>query len=108
MKNKWSDREASETVSRHGGAVDENLALRTYSSALIGKEKSLVLPGGGNTSVKGSFVNEFGSPVPAIFVKASGRDLASIAPRDHVPLDLEGLRLLSGLEKITARELAHH
>ncbi len=108
MKNKWSDREASETVSRHGGAVDENLALRTYSSALIGKEKSLVLPGGGNTSVKGSFVNEFGSPVPAIFVKASGRDLASIAPRDHVPLDLEGLRLLRGLEKITARELAYH
>jgi len=56
------------------------LALRTYSSRLLGAEESLVLHGGGNTSVKGYATNVLGERVPALYVKASGYNLVDIEP----------------------------
>tara|TARA_B110000003_G_scaffold154839_1_gene155476 strand:+ start:504 stop:656 length:153 start_codon:yes stop_codon:yes gene_type:complete len=44
MKNLWSDQEAAKYSS--------SLALRVYTSRLLGQDPSLVLHGGGNTSVK--------------------------------------------------------
>ncbi len=95
MESRWSESHAKELTDRH--ADWSFLALRTYSSRLIGQEPSLVLHGGGNTSVKGFALNVFGEEVPAIFVKASGRDLASIGPEGHPPLDLEYLKRLRKL-----------
>jgi rhamnose utilization protein RhaD (predicted bifunctional aldolase and dehydrogenase)/NAD(P)-dependent dehydrogenase (short-subunit alcohol dehydrogenase family) len=92
MQSRWSDIEAKELADKYGEW--DYLALRTYSSRLIGGEASLVLHGGGNTSVKGAAVNVFGERVPAVFVKASGHDLATIEPEGHPPLDLEYLRRL--------------
>lgn len=92
MENRWSDILAKELADKYGDW--DFVALRTYSSRLIGSEPSLVLHGGGNTSVKGVAVNVFGERVPAIFVKASGHDLATIEPEGHPPLDLEYLRRL--------------
>ena len=76
MHNRWSDTRATELADKYGEW--EFVALRTYSSRLIGSEPSLVLHGGGNTSVKGVALNVFGARVPAILVKASGHDLATI------------------------------
>ncbi len=101
MKNKWSEARASEFISKYGRKWGEDLALRTYSSRLIGAEKELVLHGGGNTSVKGTFTDIFGKPVPAIYVKASGQNLANIEPEGHIGLDLAYLQQLRNLSQLS-------
>jgi rhamnose utilization protein RhaD (predicted bifunctional aldolase and dehydrogenase)/NAD(P)-dependent dehydrogenase (short-subunit alcohol dehydrogenase family) len=95
MENRWSDARAKELADKYGEW--DFVALRTYASRLIGSEPSLVLHGGGNTSVKGVALDVFGARVPAILVKASGHDLATIEPEGHPPLDLEYLRRLRAL-----------
>jgi len=94
MNTKWSKTEADKFVARYGPAWGEDLALRTYTARLLGSEKSLVLHGGGNTSVKGEHKNILGESVPGLYVKASGFDMAMIAPAGHVGVDLEFLRRL--------------
>jgi rhamnose utilization protein RhaD (predicted bifunctional aldolase and dehydrogenase)/NAD(P)-dependent dehydrogenase (short-subunit alcohol dehydrogenase family) len=105
MESRWSDAEAARFIERLGCAWGEDLALRTYSSRLLGGEPSLVLHGGGNTSVKGTAVDLFGVERPALFVKASGCDLARAEPGDHVAVDLERARRLLGLGDLDDREL---
>ena len=80
MKSRWSDEEAAGFVSRYSSDWGEELALRTYTSRLLGSDPALVLHGGGNTSVKAKYRNLLGEEVPAVFVKASGHDLAAIEP----------------------------
>ena len=80
MRNRWRDEEANAFLGRYAAEYGEPLALRTYASRLIGAERSLVLHGGGNTSVKGRASNVFGKRTDAVFVKASGNDLACIEP----------------------------
>ena len=92
MKSRWSDTEAARCVERWGPRRGEALALRTYTSRLLGAEPDLVLHGGGNTSLKGTVRDLFGDEAPALFVKASGGDLASIEPEGHVAVRLDPLR----------------
>ncbi len=101
MKNRWSECEASEYVRRYGEEWGRALALRTYASRLLGAENGLVLHGGGNTSVKGTFTNVLGEEVPAIYVKGSGRDLAGIEPEGHCGLALDHLQRLRALTKLS-------
>ncbi|MGW8284347.1 MAG: bifunctional aldolase/short-chain dehydrogenase [Candidatus Deferrimicrobiaceae bacterium] len=100
MKNRWRKEKASEYIARYGKRCTSDLALRTYTSRLIGKEKELVLSGGGNTSVKSTYINVLGQHLPALFVKASGHDLAIIEPEGHVGLDLEYLQRLRSLMEL--------
>jgi rhamnose utilization protein RhaD (predicted bifunctional aldolase and dehydrogenase)/NAD(P)-dependent dehydrogenase (short-subunit alcohol dehydrogenase family) len=100
MKNKWRKEKAAEFIARYEKKWGKDLALRTYTSRLIGEEKELVLHGGGNTSVKSTVTNVLGQHLPALFVKASGHDLASIEPDGHVGLDLEHLQRLRTLPEL--------
>jgi rhamnose utilization protein RhaD (predicted bifunctional aldolase and dehydrogenase)/NAD(P)-dependent dehydrogenase (short-subunit alcohol dehydrogenase family) len=100
MKNKWSDVEASKYLDLYAKQWGKDLALRTYSSRLIGAEKNLVLHGGGNTSVKSLFTAITGDRLPVIYVKASGYDLAGILPESHIALDLEYLKKLRILPRM--------
>jgi len=100
MKNRWRKEKASEYIARYEKRCASDLALRTYTSRLIGKEKGLVLSGGGNTSVKSTYINVLGQHLPALFVKASGHDLAIIEPEGHVGLDLEYLQRLRSLMEL--------
>src|SRR4029453_4303098 len=100
MRSRWSDRDAASLVARYGEQWGEDLALRTYASRLLGPDDRLVLHGGGNTSVKSTFVNRLGEQVPAIYVKASGHDLATIEPEGHPGLDLGYLRKLRALSQL--------
>jgi len=45
-----------------------------------------VLHGGGNTSVKAPFRDIFGNDIPALYVKGSGWDLASIEKEGFSPV----------------------
>jgi len=101
MKNRWRKEKASEYIARYEKRCASDLALRTYTSRLIGEEKELVLSGGGNTSVKSTYTNVLGQNLPALFVKASGHDLATIEPEGHVGLDLDYLQRLRSLPELS-------
>ena len=75
MKNLWSDTESDK--------FQDDLALRVYTSRLLGQEPSLVLHGGGNTSVKIKETNLVGSKEDILYVKGSGNDI----PIEERPID---------------------
>jgi rhamnose utilization protein RhaD (predicted bifunctional aldolase and dehydrogenase) len=92
MRSRWSQDEAAGFVARYAEEWGEDLALRTYTSRLLGVEPALVLHGGGNSSVKSSWETVLGESIPALFVKGSGLDMAVIEPGGHPGLDLAYLR----------------
>ncbi|UCF36883.1 MAG: bifunctional aldolase/short-chain dehydrogenase [Acidobacteriota bacterium] len=108
MQNKWNDEEAKSFVARYGDGWGEELALRTYSARLLGGEPSLVLHGGGNTSVKVLQPDTFGNQQEVIFVKASGYDLANIEPEGHAALELSYLKRLEVFDAMTDEEMTRH
>ena len=100
MRSRWSEDIAEGFVQAHARETCRDLALRTYSARLLGAEPSLVLHGGGNTSLKSQISDAFGQKRQVIYVKASGADLASIESAGHTALDLEYLRRLRALSSL--------
>ncbi len=110
MNSLWSDEDARACIEYYAArGVGEDLALRTYTSRLLGRVPRLVMHGGGNTSVKTRLPDLFGEPVDVLCVKGSGRDLAVIEPDGHpavrrAPLDrLRGLTALSDEDMVNAQ-----
>src|SRR5205823_7521242 len=89
MKSLWSDREAEQ--------FRGDLGLRVYTSRLLGRDKSLVLHGGGNTSVKIRQKNLFGEEETILYVKGSGWDLETIEPQGFSPVLLAHVLRLAEL-----------
>lgn len=106
MESRWSDEKAEQFIEQYCSEWGEDLALRTYTARMLGAEKSLVLHGGGNTSVKGSHVNVLGEEVAALYMKASGFDLAVIEPEGHPGLNLAGLVKLRAISSFSDEEMA--
>ena len=53
MKNKWNLKIANRYINLFKKKkIEKELALRIYTTHLLGKETELVLHGGGNTSLK--------------------------------------------------------
>jgi rhamnulose-1-phosphate aldolase/alcohol dehydrogenase len=101
MQNRWRESEAARFIANYADHWGADLALRTYASRLLGAEEALVLHGGGNTSVKGTYTNILGEQIPAVYVKASGHDMAAIEPAGHPGLDLAHLRKLRALPELS-------
>src|SRR5258707_1760395 len=79
MQNLWSNADAKAAIARHAAkGIGEDLALRVYTTRLLGGEPKLVLHGGGNTSVKTSVDDIAGAPVEVLCVKGSGWDMGTI------------------------------
>ena len=101
MDSLWSEEDARACVARYAASgVGEDLALRTYTSRLLGSVPTLVMHGGGNTSVKTRLADLFGEPVDVLCVKGSGRDMAMIEPDGHPAVrrqPLDRLRRLAAL-----------
>ena len=93
MRSLWSDRDAEAIVARYG-SVGRDLALRVYTSRLLGGEPRLVLHGGGNTSVKTTLTDVFDDAAEVLCVKGSGSDLAVIEPSGLPALRLAPLQRL--------------
>jgi rhamnulose-1-phosphate aldolase/alcohol dehydrogenase len=106
MQSRWSDQDARQCVERYA-AWGEDIALRVYTSRLIGSEPALVMHGGGNTSVKSVHRNLFGEAVEAIYVKGSGWNLDSIEPPGLPGLDLAYLRRLRSLDALSDEEMVN-
>ena len=109
MQSKWSDADAKEFVSRYAAkGVNEDLALRTYTTRLLGSDPRLVLHGGGNTSVKTTVKDMLGENVQVICIKGSGWDMGNIEPQGLPAVKLEPLRKLRRLEKLSDEEMVNY
>ncbi|MGB9698941.1 MAG: bifunctional aldolase/short-chain dehydrogenase [Thermodesulfobacteriota bacterium] len=104
MKSLFDEIEAKKFVKSHQ-SIPAELALRIYTSRLIGRDSSLVIHGGGNTSVKVKEKDIWGREREVLYVKGSGVDLANIEIKDLVGLELEPLRQLRLLSEISDEEL---
>src|SRR5256712_4233484 len=107
MKSRWSDGEARQFCDRYAPRCGDALALRVYTSRLIGAEADLVMHGGGNTSVKVAKENLLGDRVEALCVKGSGWDLDSIEPQGFPAIDLSWLRRLRELDALSDEEMVN-
>src|SRR4030088_3019297 len=95
MKSCWVERDAQAIVDRYARqGLGADLALRIYSTRLLGREPKLVLHGGGNTSVKTKLRDLLGEEVEVLCVKGSGGDMATIEPAGLPAVRLDRLRKL--------------
>ncbi len=106
MKNRYDPAEA-EAYLRQYPDLPAELALRVYTSRLIGTESDLVLHGGGNTSVKAVVTDLLGDERQVLFIKGSGWDLATIEPAGFPALDLGYLRRLRALDRLGDEEMVN-
>jgi rhamnose utilization protein RhaD (predicted bifunctional aldolase and dehydrogenase)/NAD(P)-dependent dehydrogenase (short-subunit alcohol dehydrogenase family) len=106
MHSLWSDAEAERLIDRYAAAgVGRDLALRVYTSRLLGGEPKLVLHGGGNTSVKTTMKDLLDEEVEVLCVKGSGWDMAAIEPAGLPAVRLAPLRKLRGREALSDQEM---
>ena len=109
MKSRWSDSEARELVDRYAPkGVGEDLALRVYTTRLLGGDPRLVLHGGGNTSVKTEMRDLLGDGVEVICVKGSGWDMGNIEPAGLPAVKLAPLRRLRALERLSDEDMVNY
>ncbi len=108
MQSKWSDDDA-ETIVRHYAerGVNRDLALRVYTSRLLGRDKRLVLHGGGNTSVKTLATDLIGDAVEVLCVKGSGWDMGAIEPAGLPAVRLAPLRRLRARESLSDEDMVN-
>ena len=106
MKSAWVDRDAETTVAYAAKAgVERDLALRVYTTRLLGRDPKLVLHGGGNTSLKTRARDLLGENVEVLRVKATGADMAVAEPEGLPAVRLAPLRQLRALKAIADEEL---
>ena len=99
MQSLWNDNEAAQ----YRGELD----LRVYTSRLLGRDKTLVLHGGGNTSVKVVQKNLFGENENVLYIKGSGWDLECIEAAGFAPVQLDYLLRLSQLDALPDTQMVN-
>lgn len=99
MQNLWD-----ETIAAN---YSDELDLRVYTSRLLGNDKSLVLHGGGNTSVKIEQTNIIGESEEILYVKGSGWDLETIEAAGFAPVKMDHLLKLAKLEKLSDSQMVN-
>jgi rhamnulose-1-phosphate aldolase/alcohol dehydrogenase len=108
MKSRWSDSDAEAFVTRYAEqGVNRDLALRTYTTRLLGSDPKLVLHGGGNTSVKTRARDMLGDEVEVICVKGSGWDMGNIEPAGLPAVRLGELRRLRKLFRLSDEDMVN-
>ena len=93
MQNRWESAQAP--------GNDDPLGQCVHGSRLLGAEPTLVLHGGGNTSIKTTVDDVTGDPVDVLYVKGSGWDLATIERAGFTALRLDRLRSLLRLDRLS-------
>src|SRR6476661_5029044 len=102
MKSQWNDAAAQELVAAYAAkGVGPDIALRVYTTRLLGRDPLLVLHGGGNTSVKTRASDDLGVEHEVIAVKGSGADMADIEPWGLPAVKLGPLRELRALDELS-------
>src|ERR1700719_2465006 len=106
MRSLWTDGEAEAFVARYAeSGVSRDLALRVYTTRLLGGDPRLVLHGGGNSSVKTTMRDLLGDEVEVLCVKGSGWDMGDIEPAGLPAVRLAPLRALRRLEGLSGEDM---
>jgi rhamnose utilization protein RhaD (predicted bifunctional aldolase and dehydrogenase)/NAD(P)-dependent dehydrogenase (short-subunit alcohol dehydrogenase family) len=104
VKSSWVDRDADAMVQRYAG-IGHDLALRVYTTRLLGRDPKLVLHGGGNTSVKTRLPDLLGDETDVLCVKGSGWDMGNIEPAGLPAVRLAPLRKLRALPALSDEDM---
>src|ERR1700733_10985478 len=104
MQSAWTDRDADAAVARYQ-SLGRDVALRVYTTRLLGQDPRLVLHGGGNTSVKTEVSDLNGDTVDVLCVKGSGWDMGSIEPAGLPAVRLAPLLKLRAREELSDEDM---
>src|ERR1700745_2699894 len=104
MQSAWNDRDAAVAGAAYEH-LGRDLALRVYTTRLLGQDPRLVLHGGGNTSVKTRLADLHGDDVEVLCVKASGWARGSIEPAGLPAVRLAPLLKLRAREALSDEEM---
>lgn len=99
MKSLWNDQETAD--------FPGDLGQRVYTSRLLGRDKTLVLHGGGNTSVKVRERNILGEEEDLLYVKGSGWDLEFIEAGGFSPVRLAHMLKLAQLPRLSDPQMVN-
>lgn len=106
MQNLWNDAEAEALVAAYAAkGIGRDLALRTYTTRLLGGEPLLVLHGGGNTSVKTRVTDLVGDEWDVLCVKGSGWDMGTIEPAGLPAVKLQPLLKARALPRLSDEDM---
>lgn len=102
IANLWQDKQAKQFQDAAGtDSMARELALRVYTSRLIGQDPDLVMHGGGNTSVKLRGRDVMGREIDVLHVKGSGWDLETIEAAGLPAVRLDPLMELRALDALS-------
>src|SRR3989442_13779029 len=99
MRSRWNDAEASQV---------NGLDLLVYASRLVGAETSLVIWGGGNTSIKTRERDHRGREIAVLRGKGSGPDLKSVQRRDFPGVRMDDIAALLGRDEMSDEEMGSY
>ena len=106
MKNNWSNLEAKKYINKYRNlGHSKDMALRVYTTRLLGRNRELVLHGGGNTSVKTSTKDIDGKNYDVLCVKGSGWDMAEIEPEGLPAVKLNPLLALKNKKYLSDEDM---
>ena len=109
MKNLWKDEEAKKYIHDFSlKKINKDLALRIYTTHLLGNNSELVLHGGGNTSVKSNEKDIFGKDAEVIYVKGSGWDMSNLNEKGMPGLFLKPLLKTLTLQKMSDEKMVNY
>src|SRR5262247_3233616 len=99
MRSRWNDAEASRL---------NGLDLLVYASRPVGAETSLVIWGGGNTSIKTRERDHRGREIPVLRVKGSGSDLKSVQRKDFPGVRMDDITALLERTEMSDEEMVSY
>jgi len=106
MLSRWNQSELTSLIATYANeGVGKDLAIRTYTTRLLGQDPELVLHGGGNTSVKTTMTDALGITHDVLCVKGSGWDMGTIEPAGLPAVELKPLAALARLESLSDHDL---
>ena len=106
MKNDWSNSEAKKYINKYKKlGHSKDMALRVYTTRLLGRNSKLVLHGGGNTSVKTTIKDIDGKNYDVLCVKGSGWDMAEIEPAGLPAVKLNPLLSLKNKKYLSDEDM---
>ena len=109
MKNNWSNSDSNKYIRKYKNlGYSKDLALRVYTTRLLGRNSELVLHGGGNTSVKTSIKDIDGKKYEVLCVKGSGWNMEEIEPEGLPAVKLDPLLSLKKKKYLSDQDMVSY